>query len=130
MRQVRQFVGGIDANAHFASSSWPWVSDHGLEDQENVGARCFLTFLQKCDAFLPTTYDWMHTGDTSTWTSNANGQTARCDYFFLPLAWQQATISTYGVDTVDTGLAGEDHAALRICVLYICDKEKRDAGEL
>ena len=90
----------------------------------------FLTFLQKCDAFLPTTYDWMHTGDTSTWTSNANGQTARCDYFFLPLAWQQATISTYGVDTVDTGLAGEDHAALRICVLYICDKEKRDAGEL
>lgn len=105
---------GIDANAHFASGNGQAVGDHGLEEQENLSGRCFKDFLHKIDGFLPSTYAWIHEGETTTWVSNVNGHRARCDYSVCPADWTKQQIKTYPVYWLDEGNSGTDHAPLAL----------------
>lgn len=109
---------GIDANAHFASGDGQVIGDHGLEEQENVSGRCFKDFLHQLEGALPSTFEWIHEGDTTTWTSNVNGRRARCDYFVCPIGWIHQQLHTYPVHWLDEGNSGTDHTPLAIdCTL-------------
>ena len=112
------FLLGIDANAHFAYADGDAIGTHGLEDKENISARCFKLFLDKIQGFLPSTFEWIHSGPTETWVSNVNGQKARCDYLVCPAAWKQQQIYTYLQPMLDEGNHGLDHVPLAIsCIL-------------
>lgn len=78
------FLIGIDANAHFAVGDDVAVGSYGLEDKENLSAQHFKDFLHQIGAYLPSTFQWIHEGTTTTWVSNVNGQEARCDYIVCP----------------------------------------------
>lgn len=68
--------------------------------------------LQQIGGCLPTTFESCHTGRTTTWTSNATGAEARCDYLIMPLDWGCGKVSTYPQTYVDAGNSGTDHTPL------------------
>lgn len=73
------FVGGFDANAHVSFETEPRIGTHGLEARTNLAGTYLQSLLVNIGGWLPSTYECCHSGDTSTWISNVNGQGARCD---------------------------------------------------
>ena len=112
------FVGGFDANAHMSYETEPHIGTHGLEARTNTAGTCLQSLLRHIGGWLPSTYECCHSGDTSTWVSNVNGQGARCDYILLPCAWQ-GQCRTAPDDTLDAGTNGIDHMPLQ-CKIEIC----------
>ena len=117
VKRFPNFVGGFDANADMSFESEPHIGAHGLEARTNVAG----TYLQ---TLLPSTYECCHSGSTSTWLSNANGQGARCDYIMLPCTWS-GQCSTEPDDELDSGTNGIDHMPLRCTVTVHLPRGKR-----
>ena len=117
--QFPTYIGGIDANSHFASDHPPYVGSCGLEDKENLGSKHLVRLLSQINGFLPSTFDWCHEGETATWFSNANGQLSRCDYFVVPLGWATAHLQSYMNKSIDSGTVGTDHFPLALEIVAI-----------
>ena len=109
---IPNFIGGIDANAHFDVECEPHIGSHGLEARQNVAGDLLLSLMQQINAYAPSTYETCHQGSTATWTSNVNGAEARCDYVLLPVSWKTGKHATYPQPYIDAGNAGTDHTPL------------------
>ena len=114
-------IGGIDANGHFEVASLPHVGSHGLEEKGNLSGECLLKLLRKFDAMLPSTFEEIHSGTTTTWTSNVSGAQARCDYLLVPCNWQNAELTTSPHAGFDAGTQGFDHTPLMLQVRFFHD---------
>ena len=66
-----------DANAPLASRTSDYFSNHAAEPTNEVGA-IFETFLEDMELTVPSTFDFWHTGSSTTWT-HSSGQRMRRD---------------------------------------------------
>ena len=105
-------IVGADANAHFDTALEGHIGDAGLEHATDIGGQCFKRFLMMLDLFVPSTYEHIHCGDHHTWWSFAANKGARCDYFAVPKAWEQAHFETQVRTSLDEGKAAIDHLPL------------------
>lgn len=114
LSHCRHFLGGIDANAHFATDLEMHVGSYGLECKTNYSGELFKAFLQRFDAMLPSTFREIHSGQTATWVSNVSGAAARCDYFIVPCEWKAGILATSPHSGFDAGTMGFDHTPLSL----------------
>ena len=103
---------GIDANAHFAHEIPGVIGTKGLEQKTNLAGRLFETLLMRFNMCLPTTFDWIHSGDDSTWRRSKHTGGARCDYICVPSSWAEHEAKTTLLCDLDAGSSALDHTAV------------------
>ena len=105
---------GIDANAHFDTSSFPWIGDHGLERATNFPGECFLRFLETLDLCAPSTFENNHVGPTATWRTHLPKEAVRCDYVCVPVNWRPSQLTSKNIPTLDAGTSSFDHVPVAL----------------
>ena len=105
-------VLGLDANAHFSSPFLPHLGEHGLEQSTNENARCMMRILQAFDLFVPSSFAWLHEGETATWRRFAHSSPSRCDYLCFPLTWKDALMTSKILESLDIAGTHKDHSPL------------------
>ena len=110
------FILGLDANAHFSEEIDDVIGDLGLEPNTNENGRRFAELMKKHHLFAPSTYAWMHHGQTTTWRCFSGVRPSRCDYISIPQAWKDIPLHSEVIFTLDGGGTFKDHLPL---VLWI-----------
>ena len=102
----------IDANAPLVSAASHRIGDAGSEPSNEQGV-AFEQFIEEMQLFVPSTFNWCHYGQHTTWT-HPRGSRLRRDYILCSQAAFEWCDSSW-VDTEhDTGFGHEDH--LPICL--------------
>ena len=105
------FLG--DTNAHVGSAVSAAIGSHGAV-QENGPGQTFHDWMLTHQLFAPATFEQHHTGSHATFSSIRGQHGHRLDYVGLPLEWFNSHAITWTSDTIDLGLARDDHYA--VCV--------------
>ena len=104
------FLAG-DTNAHLGSETSHAIGPHGAA-RENGPGKAFHEWLITHEMFAPATFAQHHTGTHSTFHSIRGGIGHRLDYICLPMAWFGTSATTWTSDSIDLGLARDDHLAV------------------
>ncbi|CAE7364014.1 unnamed protein product [Symbiodinium sp. CCMP2592] len=101
------FIILVDSNAQVGGIETEHISAHQAEPENHAGA-LFHDFLTGIFAFLPSTFQEVHTGPGHTWCS-ARGFRHRLDYIVLPLSWRDFQLSSRTLPGFEAMQLREDH---------------------
>ena len=97
----------VDANAPLASDETDFVGMHGAEKMNQAGYR-FEQMLHEHSLYVPSTMQWCHVGQTTTW-SHPRGCKLRRDYVVVTEGFCQMAQHSQVLVDHDTTFAHEDH---------------------
>ena len=123
-------IMGIDANAHFAHGYDDHVGDCGSETRENHAAPLFLSLLERCECWLPSTFNQYHFGVTTSWRHPGRGTWHRCDYIVISRSLDHDGLQSWVDGNLDAGGANVDHLAVALRVFLKLPAVSRDARAL
>ena len=106
----RLLVVGADCNASVGSVESSSVSSCGAEEQDFPG-ELLHAMAQKCELWLPATWDSVQQGATWTFVQRRNGALTRPDYVLIPLTWNRGKITTWTDPNITAGNLVLDHVA-------------------
>ena len=106
----RQIVLMIDANTQVTECE-PCIGSYG-SPEATVDIHPYVHLLQDFDLFCPSTFENIHHGDTTTWTSNDGQTSRRIDYIAIPLSWRDTHLQSYVDYDIHAGAGGIDHSAV------------------
>ena len=120
------FLG--DTNAHLGSATSVAVGAHGAVTENGPG-KTFHDWMLTHELFAPATFEQHHWGQHSTFSSIRGQHGHRLDYVGLPLQWFGSAAMTWTSDSIDLGLARDDHFAVCVDVPFVVQSRHKSLAK-
>ena len=105
----RHLILLMDANLPLAEE--PPCSGPLYADASAAGNRLHRC-LRRYELMAPSTYEELHSGESTTWRSNDGSHEKRIDYIIVPQQWAHTKMKSYVHQHLHSGAGGRDHQAV------------------